>query len=80
VVFFDGLHEQRLVVGVEQHWRRQAAHSAALDRLLTSATERKLDFNNSTAWLNETPRSFMTQSIGPPPIWQLKQYHGFSMA
>jgi hypothetical protein len=42
-----------------------------------SAAKGKSAFNSSTAWRNETPRCFMTQSIGPPPIWQPKQCHRF---
>jgi hypothetical protein len=33
--------------------------------------------SSSTAWRNDTPRLFITQSIGPPPIWQPKQCHRF---
>jgi hypothetical protein len=33
--------------------------------------------SSSTAWRNETPLSFITQSMGPPPTPQPKQCHRF---
>jgi len=75
------LHEQLAVVGIERHRRGQGAHTAALDRLARGtkavAAKEESSLSNSTAWRKDTPLSFITQSMGPPPTPQPKQCHRF---
>ena len=56
-----------------------AGHTRTRERFtgVASAATAGPPSRNSTAWRKETPRCRITQSIGPPPLWQPKQCHRF---